>query len=131
MAEVEMGELGSQKATNADVKAFAERMVADHTKANQELAAAAKGKGLEVPSSPDTMHKAMMEKFEHQSGDKDFDHDFMQQMVKDHTEVVELFESAANDSNVDSDIRALAKKTLPVLQEHLKNAQMLEGKLAK
>lgn len=131
MAEVEMGKLGSQKATNADVKAFAKRMVADHTKANKELAAAAQAKGLEVPSSPDMMHKAMMKKFEGQSADKDFDHDFMQQMVKDHKAVVELFGTAASDENLDPDLRALAKKTLPVLQQHMKDAQALETQLTK
>lgn len=131
IAEVAMGELGSQKATNAEVKAFAKRMVADHTKANKELAAVAQTKDLEVPSSPDMMHKAMMKKFEGQSADKDFDHDFMQQMVKDHKAVVELFGIAANDQNLDPDLRALARKTLPVLQQHMKDAQALETKLAK
>ena len=131
MAEVEMGKLGSQKATNPDVKAFAKQMVADHTKANKELAAAAQAKGLEVPSSPDMMHKAMMKKFEGQSADKDFDHDFMQQMVKDHKAVVELFGVASRDENLDPDLRALAKKTLPVLQQHMKDAQALETRLAK
>jgi putative membrane protein len=131
MAEVDMGKLGSKKAANAEVKAYAQRMVTDHTKANKELTAAAEGKGTAVPSSPDMMHKAMMEKFEHQASDKDFDHDFMQQMVKDHKAVVDLFASAANDSSIDPEFRALAKKTLPVLQEHLKDAQALERKLAK
>ena len=131
MAEVEMGKLGSQKATNPDVKAFAKQMVADHTKANKELAAAAQAKGLEVPSSPDMMHKAMVKKFEGQSADKDFDHDFMEQMVKDHKAVVELFGVASRDENLDPDLRALAKKTLPVLQQHMKDAQSLETRLAK
>jgi putative membrane protein len=131
MAEVEMGKLGAQKATNADVKAFAKRMVTDHTKANKELAAVAQAKNLEVPSSPDMMHKTMMQKFESQSADKDFDRDFMQQMVKDHKAVVELFGIAANDGSLDPDLRALAQKTLPVLQQHMKDAQALETKLAK
>ena len=131
MAEVEMGKLGSQKATDADVKAFAKQMVADHTKANKELATVAQTKDLEIPSSPDMMHKAMMKKFEGQSADKDFDHDFMQQMVKDHKAVVELFGTASRDESLDPDLRALAKKTLPVLQQHMKDAQALETKLAK
>jgi putative membrane protein len=104
MAEVEMGTLGAQKATNADVKAFAKQMVSDHTKANKELATVAQAKNLEVPSSPDMMHKGMMKKLESQSADKDFDRDFMQQMVKDHK---------------------------AVLQQHMKDAQALETKLAK
>lgn len=67
VAEVEMGKLGAAKASNADVKAFAQKMVADHTKANKELAAVAKAKGLEVPTEPGLIHKGMKEKFEHQS----------------------------------------------------------------
>ena len=130
-AEVEMGKLGAQKATNAEVKAFAQKMVADHTKANKELMAAAKAKGLEVPTEPNMMHKGMKEKFEHQSADADFNHDFMEQMVKDHEAAVELFRTASSDTTLDSDLRALAKKTLPTLEEHLADAKKLESKLDK
>jgi putative membrane protein len=130
-AEVEAGQLGAQKATDPEVKAYAQKMVADHTQANKELMAAAKAKNLEVPTEPDLMHKGMMAKFEHQKADADFDHDFMQQMVRDHEAVVELFQQASTDQNVDADFRALAKKTLPTLQEHLKEAKRLESKLAK
>jgi putative membrane protein len=131
LAEVHMGKLGGQKASNAEVKAFAEKMVADHSKANKELAALAKSKGLEVPAEPDLMHKGMMEKFEHQKADADFNHDYMQQMVRDHEKAVELFKSAAAEDELDPEVRAWAKKTLPTLQGHLKDAQTLEGKLDK
>jgi putative membrane protein len=130
-AEVAAGKLGSQKATNPEVKAYAQKMVEDHTKANKELMAAAKPKNLEVPTEPDMMHKAMMEKFERQKADADFNHDFMQQMVRDHEAVVELFQQASTDSGVDAEFRGWAKKTLPHLQEHLKEAKALEAKLAK
>lgn len=131
VAEVEMGKLGSQKATHAEVKAFAQKMVTDHTKANKELMAAAKSKGLEVPAEPGLMHKGMMEKFERQGADADFNHDFMQQMVRDHKAVVELFQTASNDATLDVDLRSWAKKTLPTLEQHLAEAQKLEGKLGK
>jgi putative membrane protein len=129
LAEIEAGKLGSQKATSPEVKAYAQKMVTDHTKANKELTAAAKTKNIEVPAEPDMMHKAMMEKFEHQKADADFDHDFMQQMVRDHEKAVALFESASTDTNVDADLRSWAKKTLPHLQAHLKDAKTLEAKL--
>lgn len=128
-AEVEAGKLGAEKATNPEVKAYAQKMVADHTKANKELMAAAKSKNIEVPTEPDLLHKGMMEKFERQKADADFDHDFMQQMVRDHEAVVELFQNASTDTNVDAEFRSLAKKTLPTLQEHLKEAKRLEAKL--
>jgi len=50
-AEVAMGKLGTTKATDTDVKVFAQHMVKDHTQANQELMAAANGRqeaGIEV-----------------------------------------------------------------------------------
>ena len=130
-AEVAAGKLGAQKATSPEVKAYAQKMVTDHTKANKELMAAAKSKNLEVPTEPDMMHKGMMEKFERQQADADFDHDFMQQMVRDHEAVVELFQNASTDTGVDAELRGWAKKTLPHLQEHLKEAQALEAKLGK
>src|SRR5438105_13462235 len=37
MEEVELGRLATQKAANADVKAFGQRMVADHSRAGDEL----------------------------------------------------------------------------------------------
>ena len=130
-AEVALGKLGETKATDAGVKAFAQRMVKDHTKANQELMAVAKQKGLKVPTEPGLMHKGMKEKFEHQDADKDFDHYFMQQMVKDHESAVELFRTASMDTTLDADLRALAKKTLPTLEAHLADARKLESRTGK
>jgi putative membrane protein len=130
LAEVEMGQLGAQKAKNGDVKAFAKRMVADHTKANQELVTASKGKGVQVPSSRTAMHKATLEKFQQQEAGKDFDRDYMEQMIEDHKAAVELFESAADDEKFDLDMRSYAKRTLPALRDHLKEAQTIQSKLA-
>jgi putative membrane protein len=129
LAEVEMGELGVQKAKNSQVEAFAKRMVADHTKANQELVTASKGKGVQVPSSRTDMHKAMVEKFRQQDAGKNFDREYMAQMVEDHKAAVELFETAADDEKLDLDLRSYAKRMLPTLRDHLKQAQTIESKL--
>lgn len=128
LAEVEMGKLGTKKATNSRVRTFAKQIVTDHTKANEELVAAAKGKGA-VPSSRDTMHKSMMDKFQQQEAGKEFDRSYMEQMVQDHKADVELFETAADDSSLDTELRAYAKKTLPTLREHLSQAQTIASKL--
>ena len=128
LAEVEMGQLGEQKAKNSQVKAFAKRMVADHTKANQELVTAIKGK--EIPSSRPATHKAMVEKFQQQDAGKEFDRDYMEQMVEDHKAAVDLFETAADDERFDLDLRSYAKKTLPTLRDHLTQAQTIQSKLA-
>ncbi|WP_116809167.1 DUF4142 domain-containing protein [Steroidobacter cummioxidans] len=131
VAEVELGKLGAQKATDPDVKAFAQKMVTDHSKANKELMTVASGKGLEVPTEPGMMQKATMEKFKHHSADSDFNKDYMKHMVKDHETDVKLFQTAANDTTLDPQLRTFAKKTLPTLQEHLSDAQQIDAKLGK
>ena len=130
LAEVEMGELGAKKAKNGQVEAFAKQMVVDHTKANQELLTAIKGKGMQVPSSRTDMHKAMMEKFQQQEAGKNFDRDYMEQMVEDHKAAVELFESAADDDGLDIDLRGYAKRTLPDVARPSEQAQTIASKLA-
>src|SRR5437773_2872523 len=57
VTEVEMGKLAGDRASSADVKKFAEKMVTDHTKANEELEKIATGKSLKVPNALDADHK--------------------------------------------------------------------------
>ena len=51
MAEVELGRLALQKSVNAKVKDFGGMMVSDHTKANDEMKALAKSKGITLPAT--------------------------------------------------------------------------------
>jgi putative membrane protein len=48
--EVTMGNVAVQNATNADVKSFGQRMVTDHSKANEELESIAEKKGVKLPT---------------------------------------------------------------------------------
>jgi putative membrane protein len=135
LAELEMGELGAQKATNGQVKSFAKRIVADHKKANEELetlikSKALQSKGLQIPASRTDMHKTTMEKLHQQDAGKDFDRDYMAQMVEDHKTDVELFETAADNEKLDPNLSGYAKRILPTLRDHLKQAQTIESKLS-
>lgn len=130
VAEVEMGELGAQKASSGQVKAFAKQITEDHKKANGDLQAIIKGKGVQVPSSRSAMHKATMDKFRQQESGKEFDRDYIEQMIEDHKADIELFETAADDEKLDLDLRTYAKKTLPTLRDHLKQAQTIQSKLS-
>jgi putative membrane protein len=124
MTEVEAAKVAQSKAQDAKVKAFADRMVKDHGKANTELAAIAKGKGLEVPMALDTEHQAMVKELSGKSG-AEFDAAYSQHMVKDHAKTIALFEGAAKSS--DAELAAFAKKTLPIIKEHKQLADALPG----
>ncbi len=129
MAEVEHGELAAKNAGSNDVKAFAQRMVADHTKANDELKTIASQKNVTLPTALDAKHKVMHDKLAKLNGAA-FDKAYMTHMVAAHKEAVALFQREAK-SGKDSDVKTFAEKTLPTLQDHLKQAQEISAKAGK
>lgn len=121
MAEVETGQLAQQKASHDAVKQFGARMVQDHGKANDELKQLASSKGVQLPPGPDKPHMDSMQKLQKASGAQ-FDREYMQHMLADHKKDVAEFQKQSKSAK-DPDVKAFAAKTLPTLQEHLKQAQ--------
>lgn len=125
LAEVEFGKLAAQKASSSDVKQFGQRMADDHAKANAELQQLASGKGINLPSDLDRSQKREYDKLQKLSG-ADFDREYTKEMVSDHKKDVKEFQSASKNAK-DGDVKNLAAKTLPTLEEHLKLAQSTES----
>jgi putative membrane protein len=121
MAEVELGRMAAEKATRDEVKKFGQRMVDDHSRANDELKTLAQNKNVTLPTSIDPHTKAMHDKLSAMSGAA-FDRAYMQMMVTDHKKDVNEFRMAAKGAK-DPDVKGWAAKTLPTLEEHLKQAQ--------
>jgi putative membrane protein len=127
MAEVEMGKMAQGKASNAGVRDFAQRMVSDHTKANEELMSLAATKGVQVPAALDRSHRNQADKLGKLSG-AEFDREYVSSQVSDHRKAVAEFKKAA-DSARDPELKAWAAKTLPTLQQHHKMAETLHDEL--
>jgi len=121
MAEVELGRLAVQKASNARVKQFGQRMVTDHGKANDELKSLAMDKKITIPAELDAKHKATRDRLAKLSGSA-FDHAYIQEMVTDHQKDVADFRKES-ESGRDVAVKAFAAKTLPTLEEHMKMVQ--------
>src|SRR4051812_35854329 len=68
MAEVELGKLAAQRAQNDEVKKFAQRMVDDHSKANEELKQIAQSKSIKLPEELEAKHKSLMQRLEKLNG---------------------------------------------------------------
>jgi len=117
LAEVALGKLAETKASNAQVKSFAEMMVKDHGKANDELTAIAKKKNITLPAAPDAEHQKKLDDLSKLSG-KDFDKAYVDAMVDGHKKTLDLMRMAA-DKCSDSELKAFAAKTAPVVQMHL------------
>lgn len=124
MAEVEAGKMAVGKTQNADVKAFAQKMIDDHTKALGDVTALAQSKGVTLPTELDAPHKAMAAKLDKLSGDA-FDKAYMKDAgVSDHTKVHAKLKSFASKAK-DADVKALASKMMPTVEEHLTMAKAM------
>jgi putative membrane protein len=123
LAEVELGQLATQKAASEDVKKFGQRMVDDHSKANDQLKQVAQQQHIDIPTELNAKDKATKAKLEKLSGEQ-FDRAYMKDMVQDHRKDVSEFERASKNAK-DPAVKSFAEQTLPTLREHLKEAQKI------
>ena len=123
-AEIAAADLALKKGTSADVKAFAQKMIDDHKKADSELQTLAASKGVKLPTDASMVQKGKAKILEQRDGTS-FDHHYAENQVGAHKDAVKLFEKASKDAK-DADVKAWAAKMLPALQHHLQEAQALE-----
>ena len=128
MAESELSKV-AQKSENADIKRFADRMVQDHTAANEQLTATGTGLGVEMPKAVDSEHGRVSDQIQTLHG-KAFNDQYMRDMVADHNKAVQLFQQE-HRSGHDPELKQFAQKTLPTLEEHQKMASELSQTAAR
>ena len=121
MAEVRLGQLAVQNGSSDQVKQFGQKMVDDHSKANDELMGLASKENLTLPMSLNAKDQATVDRLQNLKGAA-FDKAYMRDMVKDHQQDVADFQKEAN-SGSDAGLKSFAAKTLPTLQEHLRMAK--------
>lgn len=122
IAEIEAGRAALENASSQAVKKFAQTMIDDHTQANNELAAIARKKNLELADNATLMNRARQFILERRDGES-FDVAYARNQVGAHERSVELFQRGTRAE--DPDIKAFATKTLPKLEHHLQMARQL------
>ena len=123
--EIGLSKLALEKGVTGDAKTYANKMIADHTKAGNELKPIAQKKSVALTGDMDPDHKAIRDRMSKMSG-KTFEQAYMDQMVKDHEETEALLQSEI-DNGQDPDVKAWAQKTLPVVQQHTGMAKHESG----
>jgi putative membrane protein len=121
MAEVQLGNLAKDHASGDAVKQFGQKMVDDHSKANDQLKSVASQSGVTLPTDIGAKHQAELDRLSKLNGAA-FDRAYMQLMVRDHRKDVADFQKEAN-SGKDANLKKFASETLPTLQMHLQMAQ--------
>ncbi|AUM69415.1 DUF4142 domain-containing protein [Pseudomonas fluorescens] len=130
IAEIETSKLALEKSASADVKEFANKMITDHTKANEELKTLAKKHDIEVPEDTTLVKKAKEKLLDLR--DESFDAAYANNQVKAHEETIALFKKEAETVTDDkkagnTELKAFAQKMLPDLEHHLEAAKKLQA----
>jgi putative membrane protein len=123
MSEIAISRVAAARTSNPEVRRFAQMMIEDHEKAIEHLTSLAGGRGVSLPAKdphPDKWEKRDA---------KNFDREYLDQMVDDHENVVKLFEKHAKDGE-DAETVGYARKHLPKLQQHLQHALDLKRALS-
>ena len=129
LEQVRLARLAVVRAANPDVKSFAQKLLDERGKANDQLRQLASGKGVkDLPSHPDRSTQAVFASLDKRSGDN-FDVSYIQQTVADLVSDVAQFDGEAQNG-ADADLRKFAASVLPVLRERLRTAQNIESKIA-
>jgi putative membrane protein len=125
MFEIGAGKVAVQNAQAAEVKAFGQMMITDHTRVDGELKALAASKGFKLPDELPRGLRKDLEALTQKAG-QPFDSDYAENVAVDaHEEVYEMYKDAVEDIK-DADIKAFAWKTLPTLQVYLEQGRALE-----
>lgn len=127
MIEVQLASLALTRTQNPEIREFALRMAADHSKANDELRPIAASKSVTLPKDLGATEKSLSDKLSKLSG-AEFDKEYVKAMVEDHEKDVNAFQKQAQEGT-DPEVKAFAAKTLPTLQQHFQTIQNIKSKM--
>lgn len=133
LADIQGGKMASTKATNPEVKAFAELMIVDHTALNAEATTVAGKLGV-TPN--ENQHSLMMKKDHEQTASHlanlsgaEFDRAYIEHEVKMHQQVLDQLEDQLIPAATNPEMKAVLEKSRDKVAEHLEKAKALQAKL--
>ena len=125
--EVKLGEYAATNAANPEVRQFAQEMVDDHTRANQNLDIAAKAEEMKVPADLEKKQQETYDQLTKLKGE-DFDRAYMKQQVKAHEDTVAALKKEIARAP-DTQLGRWASTTLPTVEAHLQHARALAAEI--
>ena len=125
MFEIESSRLALKKSSNTSIQGFAQQMINDHTKATQNLKAAASQAEVTVPAEMMPKHAADLQALEG-TAEANFDTAYIEAQEKAHDEALALMTGYAENGDNEA-LVAHAKTTAPVIKMHAEHVEKLEG----
>lgn len=133
--DVDYAEQAVKKTKSADVKAFAETMIRDHSAVNEKAIALVKKLGV-TPKKSDTsktLEKNGKKELKRQKAleGAEFDKAYVDNEVGYHEAVIAVIKDTLIPNAQNEELKALLKTGLPIFVTHLEHAKMIQKKLAK
>ena len=124
--ERKAGDMAGRMAASPKVRDFGAMMVRDHTKTTQELQAAIRSTGHSVPPPPPLSGAQQHMLDQLRSAGPNFDAVYLQQQVQAHQQALSTLQDYARDGH-NQVLRQAARRTIPLVQNHLAMAQQLQA----
>ena len=124
--EIQTSQLALEKSRRADVRAYAQHMVDEHTKTTQQLTQLAASKGAPLSQGLDPTQDRLLAAMR-TAGSNSFDRTYLNGQVTGHTATVLTYNDEIK-SGQDADVKAFAQQNLPAVQQHLADARRLAGR---
>jgi putative membrane protein len=122
--EIQLAQMASQRASNNEVKQYAQKLVSDHTKAKNEIQRIAQEKGVDLSTARENTDQ---NKFSNLSGPA-FDKEFIQEQMNAHQQAIDLHQQEAQNGK-DPEIKSFASNQLGTLQQHEAMANNLQSSI--
>lgn len=116
LLEVESSRIALTRSTSEGVREFANKMIADHGRVGEELAALVLREGGMLPDRLDSEHQAELQRLQDLDG-AELELAYLELQKRAHDDAIHLFERVAREAR-DEDLRAFASRTLPTLRQH-------------
>jgi putative membrane protein len=127
LAAVQLGKMAIERAASAEVQQFGQRMIDDHTQANNILLAIAQARQIPVTKAPEPHYQIVARRLAALRG-AEFDRVYMVGQVADHEQAMTLFTTEATQGQ-DPELKAFAAQALPILQGHMRTIHDLTARL--
>ncbi|MBA4141970.1 MAG: DUF4142 domain-containing protein [Nitrosospira sp.] len=131
--DIEAGRYAQTKSTNEEVKAYAHRMVGEHTDVNESAKKLVSKLGIKPEETTTSLGlkaegKANLIKFRVLDGEN-FDKSYISEEIELHRKVIDVVDKKLLPSAKNEELKAMLKQVRPSLVSHLEHAQKVQGML--
>lgn len=131
--EIRSSRMALEKGENAQVKQFAQRMVTDHSRMEQEMQALLQSKGMTPQDNPQSTQmtqasQSALQAMQGMSG-RQFDSAYVAHQVRSHQATLQALETMLIPNARDPQMKSMLETARPAVAQHLADAQKLQGSI--